>query len=222
MKKIIPIFIVLALLIVAGFGFFIYKNEQEKNKEKWKVEIIHEYINVRDKAATDSTVIGKAYQGNVYNVLSVNLDHPAYVWYEIEYRKGQSGWIASERNIPYVKEYNNPHFKENNEDKTVEDTYEIDYINPVVRYFENEYHTHDINSIKYDHLEIEEESKYEITNKVYVEECKTYRNFWIQYIVTDSFGNTTKKVQKIIFEVEPDTKGMPSLGEIRKSLCQSP
>ena len=108
MKKIIPIFFILALLIVAGFGIFIYKNEQEKNKVRWKVEILHEYINVRDKASTDSTVIGKAYQGNVYNVLSVNLDHHAYVWYEIEYRKGQIGWIASERNIPYVKEYNNP------------------------------------------------------------------------------------------------------------------
>ena len=128
MKKWVVAFFIFVFLIIGAFVFMIYKNESEKNKISWKVEIIHEYINVRDKASTDSTVIGKAYQGNVYPVISVNLDHPSYVWYEIEYRKGQSGWIASERNIPYVKEYNNPHFKENNEDKTVEDTYEIDYI----------------------------------------------------------------------------------------------
>jgi hypothetical protein len=222
MKKILPIFFVLALLIVAGFGVFIYKEEQERNKIKWKVEIIHEYVNVRDASNTNSTIIGKAVQGNVYPVLSVNLDHPSYVWYEIEYRKGQSGWIASERNFPYVKEYNNPNFKPDEDNNSVEDTYEIDYVNPVVKYYESIYYTHDINSITYDHLEIEEESKYEITDKIYVEQCKTYRNFWIQYVVTDSFGNTTKKVQKIVFEVEPDIKGMPSLGEIRNNLCQSP
>lgn len=222
MKKILPIFFILALLIVAAFGIFIYKNEQEKNKIKWKVEITKEYINVRDEPNTSSTVIGKAPQGNIYPVLSVNLDHPSYVWYEIEFRKGQSGWIASERNFPYVKEYNNPNFKADSDNSTVEDTYEIDYINPIVKYYDAIYHTHDIDSITYDHLEIEEESKYEITNKIYVEECKTYRNFWIQYIVTDSFGNTTKKVQKIVFEVEPNTKGMASLGEIRSKLCESP
>lgn len=222
MKKWVAVFFIFVFLIIGAFVFMIYKNESEKNKKTWKVEIIHEYINVRDKASTDSTVIGKAYQGNVYPVISVNLDHPSYVWYEIEYRKGQSGWIASERNIPYVKEYNNPNFKPDEENGSVEDTYEIDYVNPVVKYYESEYHTHDIDTITYDHLEIEEESKYEITNKIYVEECSSYRNFWIQYIVTDSFGNTTKKVQKIVFEKEPSTKGMPSLSEIRTKLCESP
>ena len=222
MKKILPIFFVLALLIVAAFGAFIYKEEQERKKIKWKVEITHEYVNVRDAANTSSTIIGKAVQGNVYPVLSVNLDHPSYVWYEIEYRKGQSGWIASERNFPYVKEYNNPNFKPDENNSSVEDTYEIDYVNPVVKYYQDAYYTHDITSITYDHLDIEEESEYEITDKIYIEECKSYHNFWIQYIVTDSFGNTTKKVQKIVFEVEPDTEGMPSLGEIRTKLCQSP
>lgn len=222
MKKWVGVFFVFVFLIIGAFGFMIYKNEVEKNKIKWQVEIIHEYINVREKADTSSTVIGKAYQGNIYTVLSINLDHPNYVWYEIEYRKGLSGWIASERNIPYVKEYNNPNFKAEDENGTVEETYEIDYVNPVVKYFENEYYVHDIDAITYDHLEIEEDSEYEITNVIYVEECTTYRNFWIQYIVTDSFGNTTKKVQKIIFEKEPDTKDMPSLAEIRTKLCESP
>lgn len=224
MKKIIIIFFILAILIIAGFVGFVYVNEKDKNQIKWKVEITKEYINVRDAADTSSTVIGKAYQGNIYPVLSVNLDHHAYVWYEIEYRKGQSGWIASERNFPYVKEYNNPNFKENKEENnsTVEETYEIDYVNPIVKYYESEYYTHDINTINYDHLEIEEDSKYEITNKVYVEDCKSYRNFWIQYIVVDEFGNTTKKVQKIVFEKEPNTKDLPSLSEIRSKLCESP
>lgn len=219
MKKWVATFFVLVIIMIAGFGIFVFMNEKEKNKIRWKVEIIHEYINVRDNPSTDSTVIGKAPQGNIYNVLSVNLDHPSYVWYEIEYRKGMSGWIASERNIPYVKEYNNPNYKD---DEDAQESYEIDYINPVIKYFDDKYYTYDINSISYDHLEIEDDSEYEITNKLYVEECINYRNFWIQYIVKDSFGNTSKKVQRIVFEVEPDSKGMASLSEIRNKLCQSP
>jgi len=219
MKKIMPIFLILAILIIAAFGVFIYQKEQERKKVRWQVEIIHEFINVRDNPTTDSNVIGKAYQGNVYNVLSVNLEHHAYVWYEIEYRKGQSGWIASERNIPYVKEYNNPNFSSEDEAK---ESYEIDYVKPVIKYYDAVYNTYDIDSISYEHLEIEEESEYEITHKIYVEECTTYRNFWIQYIVTDAFNNTTKKVQKITFEVEPDTSNLPSLAEIRSKLCESP
>ena len=200
LKKIFWLIIILAI-IGAGvyFGYSIYQD-----KKAWKVEITTEYINVRDDHnVSKSEKIGKVYNGEKYKVLEIYLDDSKYVWYKIKVNKDLTGWISSGRSFPYVNEINNPNVK----DEEVEENYEIDYQSPVVKFEDNVYLVYDINSINYDHLKIEEKNKYTIEHKVYYEEKpedSDIPQYWIQYIVKDEAGNTTKKVQKIEFDVDPD------------------
>ena len=201
LKKIFWLIILLAFIIAGGvIGFKFYQDAHA-----WKIEIITEYINVRDNHEINSkNQIGKVLMGEKYKVLDIYLDDDKYVWYKIKVNKDVTGWISSNRNNAYVKEYNNPNVGDNTEEsyKKV-----IDYTYPKVKYKEDVYRVYDIKSISYDHLTIEEENKYTITHKVFYEEHPTDTDipqYWIQYIVTDEAGNTTKKVQKIEFDVEPN------------------
>ncbi|MDE6284138.1 MAG: SH3 domain-containing protein, partial [Bacilli bacterium] len=188
-------------------GFFIYKKIDE-DKKAWKIEIINETINVREEHGLYEYKVGEVKEGEVYKVLDFYADDPRYVWYKIELRNGMIGWVSSGRKNAYVKEINNPN--------DIAD-YEIDYAKPIIRYFDEDYIVYDLNSINYNHLEIEEASEYTITHKVYYEEHPTDRKepqYWIKYIVTDSYGNTESKIQRIIFTIEPDRSEVLDFSEM--------
>ena len=170
----------------------------------WKVIIAIDEVNVRKEHSLYEAKLATVYKDEKFKVLEIYLDDPRYVWYKIEYSKGATGWIASGRNNPYVEEINNPNYQTDN---NVDENYQMDYKKPVVKFDNNVYMVYDINSISYKHLTIEDASSYTIEHQIYYEEHPKDTNipqYWIQYIVTDAFGNVTKKVQQIIFDVEPD------------------
>lgn len=191
----ITIPIVLAIIIIVAFITQIVVD----NANAWKVEITNDYVNVRKDHSVYETQIDKVYKGDTYKIIEIYLDDPNYVWYKIELDGGSEGWIASGRNEPYVKEINNPN-------ASSEEDYFVDYKKPILRFFEDTYKTESIDTITLDHLEIIEDSEYEVTYEVYKEEEPIDvpgPQYWIQYTVVDAFDNKTVKVQRIEFEITP-------------------
>ena len=187
--------IVLAIIIIVAFITQIVVD----NANAWKVEITNDYVNVRKDHSVYETQIDKVYKGDTYKVIEIYLDDPNYVWYKIELDGGSEGWIASGRNEPYVKEINNPN-------ASSEEDYFVDYKKPILRFFEDTYKTESVDTITLDHLEIIEDSEYEVTYEVYKEEEPIDvpgPQYWIQYTVVDAFDNKTVKVQRIEFEITP-------------------
>ena len=200
LKKLFWTIVIVA--IVGGIGYFSYS--LIKDHYAWKVEIAISELNVHDKHNIYENKIGVVYEGEKYTVKEIYLKDKRYVWYKIKFGKNKIGWIASGRNNPYVKEINNPDAKD---DYDVGESYQLDYKKPVVKFADNVYEVYDLKSINYDHLTIEEASEYKIEHKVYYEEHPVDTDvpqYWIQYIVTDAAGNVTKKVQQIVFDIEPD------------------
>ena len=191
----ITIPIVLAIIIIVAFITQIVVD----NANAWKVEITNDYVNVRKDHSVYETQIDKVYKGDTYKIIEIYLDDPNYVWYKIELDGGSEGWIASGRNEPYVKEINNPN-------ASSEEDYFVDYKSPILRFFEDTYKTESIDTIALDHLEIIEDSEYEVTYEIYKEEEPQDvpgPQYWIQYTVVDAFDNKTVKVQRIEFEINP-------------------
>ncbi len=204
MKK-FYVFIMIALLmfltVKAGIKIM-------KNNKKWQVEILEDYINVRTKPTVASEAVAKAIKGDKYYVIDVNLDDVNYVWYEINY-KGDNHWIASDREIPYVRELHNPKYK---------NSANVEYKKPVILDLEEEYVVKDLASIKYDHFEVKDDSDYKITHEVFYEDKseETGRpQFWIRYKVTDEYGNQNMKTQKIKFYVVPGKDEVKGIYELK-------
>ena len=195
MKNILICLVILVIIFGGGGGYFYIKNIREearieKIKEGWYVEITEEYINIRDNSHTNANILGKALNGEVYEVLDMNFDNSAYFWYKIEY-KGKEAWIASKRSKPYVNDVNNP----------------TDILTPIIKYHEDIYKVVSINDINYKHLEvIEDRDDYEITHVVYHEyKPKEFKDqYWILYTIKDAAGKSSSKLQKIEFEEKPN------------------
>lgn len=202
-KKII-IFVLLVLLILTG----LVVNKIITNNKAWRLEVTNNFINVRSKPNQYAMKLGQVKKGKKYTILEMDYDDPNYVWYKIDYEKKQDCWIASSRLEPYVKEYNNP--KNKSEDNTISD-----YQKPIIKYRELEYTTKNINTINYDHLEIIENTEYKITHTVYYEEKEPIEDsqYWINYEVIDAFDNKSKKLQKIVFEENPSPEEVKPFSE---------
>ena len=192
-KIVIIIFIILIFILIFTIGSAIIENARA-----WKIEITNEYINVRENHSVYDLQIDTVYQGEKYKVLDIYLDNPNYIWYKIKVGYNE-GWVASDRNEPYVKEYNSPYALEENPDI-------VDYASPILKFYDDTYKTKSIDTITLDHLEIIDDSDYEVTYEIYKEEEPIDMpgpQYWIQYTVIDSFGNKTVKVQRIEFEIAP-------------------
>lgn len=209
MKKIKLLIILLFIGAFIGGGVYVFLKIKE-DKEAWKIEILSETLNVREEHGLYEYKVGVVSQGEIYKVIDFYDEDPRYVWYKIKLKNGTIGWVSSGRKNPYVKEENNPNGIK---------AYEIDYAKPIIRYFEEDYIVYDINSITYDHLEIEEASTYTIEHKIYYEEHPTDRKepqYWIKYIVTDKYGNSASKIQRIIFTIEPSREEVLDFSERNK------
>ena len=196
-KKVIVLVCFLGLLSFGGYKVYKYIDNEKK---AWKVEIINDFINVRDDKTIWTKKIGEVKKGEIYKVLDIYLDDNTYVWYKISLRKDESGWISSPRKEASVTEINNPNAQDYSEGI-------VDYSKPIIKFYTNDYYTHDIDSINTDHLEIIEDSKYTINYEVYFEEHPKDRNtpqYWIKWMVEDANGYKSSKVQRVIFEVNPD------------------
>lgn len=197
MKKVIVLVCFLGLLSFGGYKVYKYIDNEKK---AWKVEIINDFINVRDDKTIWTKKIGEVKKGEIYKVLDIYLDDNTYVWYKISLRKDESGWISSPRKEASVTEINNPNAQDYSEGI-------VDYSKPIIKFYTNDYYTHNIDSINTDHLEIIEDSKYTVNYEVYFEEHPKDRNtpqYWIKWMVEDANGYKSSKVQRVIFEVNPD------------------
>ena len=199
-KKIGKLFILLfVLLVIGGAGYFTYSKISEQNRIKkikkgWYVEIKSDFINLRSDCNASSKKIGEVKKGEIYKVLDVNLETPGFFFYQIRVDKKTTGWIAStieeKSGKPYAKNFNNT----------------IDFKTPTIKFFEDEYQVYSIDKIKYDHLEVDDDSKdWTITSEVYheLDPVNDKDQYWIKYTVTDKTGKHSSKVQRIIFDVKP-------------------
>ena len=114
MKKAFTIFLILAALSGIGYGVKIFlakQNEEqriEEAKKGWHVEVLTEYINVREKPDRYSREMSKVYQGDIYKVIENDLSDPNLYWYLVEFNDGSTGWIANNTSGTYLKDNNNP------------------------------------------------------------------------------------------------------------------
>ncbi len=206
LRKGVKVFLVIVVLIV---GIFIYYKVDQK---KWKIEVISKEINYRSDHDANSNLIGKVRKGSKFKVLEVYLDDPYFIWYKVK-RNMSTGWIASDRYDPYVKEINSPNSE-------VKEATVVDYNPPVLRFFDDVYYVKDIESINYDHLEVTDDSSYHLSHVVYYEEHPEDTDipqYWIQYIAEDEAGNKASKIQKIVFENEPAPNKVKNFDEIKNS-----
>lgn len=193
----------LLLILLGGLGgiFYFFYDLYITETTTWRISITNDYINVREDHFATSNAIGQVKKNQTYEVLEFYNEDSKFVWYYIEHDGKNGGWVASSRDLPYVKEINNPVREEN----VVEE--EIDYRSPVIRYYDTIYYASSLDKITYDHLEIEEDSEYDLSHIVYYEakpKDSETPQWWILYTAVDKFENSGTKLQRIIFDVEPD------------------
>lgn len=206
MKKAFTLFLIFLALAGAGYGVktVIDKKQEEKRiekiKEGWHVEILTEYINVREKPDRYSYSPSTVKKGEVYEVVENDLSDPNLYWYLVKFKNGTTGWIANNTSGTYLKDNNNPN----------------DIAIPIIKFKEDEYHVVSIDDIKYDHLLTwDDKDDFEITHTIYheVDRAKDINQYWIKYTITDKSGKHSSKTQKIIFEITPSEEEVTSFLE---------
>ena len=204
MKNFMVCFLIL-IIIFGGVGGYMYFKKIKEDarieeiKKGWYIEVTSEYINVRTDANTSSETIGKALEGEVYEVLDINLNSNSYYWYKIDFN-GEEAWVASHKKKPYVNDVNNP----------------TDIATPVIKYYDDVYKVVSINDINYKHLEVvEDREDYKITHIVYHEYVPSEfkDQYWILYTITDASGKSSSKLQKIEFEERPNEEEVVDFSE---------
>lgn len=134
----------------------IYSETIIQANSDFQIEVINDYINIRESANTESSILGEVTKGDIYNVLDI-YGGQNYIWYKINY-KNQIGYIASSRETPYVKETYNDKLVVNifctQEENSCADLLEF-----ITRYQKNTKHSFLIN-----YLDINDEHNNEIFN----------------------------------------------------------
>lgn len=106
--------IILICALIIGFIYLIFTPHNGKNitlsygnirdESVPQIEIITDYINIRESKNTNSTILGEVKRGDIYTILSEEED-TYYNWYEIETSNNIRGFIAGKSNgVDYVKE----------------------------------------------------------------------------------------------------------------------
>jgi len=101
-KKIILIIILLIITLVLS-GLLIYKKldkqeeviiqTNERNEYVEQLEIINDYINIRESNDSTSELLGKVYKGEIYTILET-LEDDYYIWCKIKTNNDITGYIA--------------------------------------------------------------------------------------------------------------------------------
>lgn len=205
MKKFL-IFLLIIGILVGGyiFGSEVIKNIKFNNiKKGWHVEIVNDYINVREKPDRYSNSYQKVKKGEIYEVLDINLESTNHFWYKIQIDKKTTGWIANPRTETYLIDHNNPE----------------DIATPTITLSEKEYSINSIDDINYDHLTLwDDREGYEVTHIVYheVNFKENKDQYWIKYTITDKAGKSSSKTEKIYFTVKPNEKDVVDFSNYTK------
>ena len=207
MKKFIIFLIVVAVIGAGVGGYLFYKKKSEESriakiKEGWHIEVLIDYINVRDEATSLSDRLGKVKKGEVYKVLDLvnkKKEKECY-WYKIELKNGKEGYVCnpkSDKATRYLEDHNDPN----------------DIYTPKISYKEDVYKVKNIDSITYDHLNLwDDHDDYKVTHQVYHEKGKCdwksdgIEKYWIKYTITDATDKSASTTQRIEFEEKPEEK----------------
>ena len=109
--------------IILTISFFLKSDVEQTNLRddtKNQIEIITDYINIREMQDVSSDILGKVYRGEIYTILSENTDSK-YKWLEIETSNGIRGYISGIED--YVKRLN---IENNENNQNLTDTPTID------------------------------------------------------------------------------------------------
>lgn len=131
-KGYLPIFIIIFAIGLICFSsvYNDYKNNYDdyenngviRNSTVPQIEIITDYINIRDGKSINSKILGKVYYGEIYNIISED-EKSSYNWYEIETSSGIKGYIAGRNNaVNYVRELEITNIDTNEEEPKKEET----------------------------------------------------------------------------------------------------
>ncbi len=194
MKKMKIIVCFFALIVIGVLGYFLFQkymesSRNEKIKEGWHIEVVNEYIKVRQEPDQNSAPLGEVTKGNVYKVDDYE-NHNGNFWYHVEYEKDKWGWVANPLGKDYLTDTNN----------------EDDIKAPTIKFNEDTYFVNSIDDITYDHLTVTDDKPgVTVESKVYheVDEAQNKDQYWILYIATDTVGKQAKKVQRIEFNKKP-------------------
>ena len=105
------IIIIISILIIELISIIVicFKNNNDIYKETiiqvnsdFQIKVINKYINIRSSSNLESKVLGSVNKGDIYNVLDIS-NTEKHIWYKINY-KGKTGYIASPKEEPYIKE----------------------------------------------------------------------------------------------------------------------
>jgi LAS superfamily LD-carboxypeptidase LdcB len=191
-KKVLQIIVVTIIILCAvnAYIFILQFIKRENIKKGWHVEIITNFINIREEADQKSEKIGKVRENNIYKVLDIYLENNEYYFYKIEISDTKVGWIANDKKTEsYLKDINNPN----------------DIATPTIRVSNKTYNVESIADIDYNHLDVwDDKEDYVINHEIYYEFLSTQKKYWIIYTITDAAGKTNSTIQEITFLNEPD------------------
>lgn len=103
-KKKIILIIILLILTLLLIGLLVLKNgdinnsekivqTNERDETKEQVEIVNDYINIREENDSQSKLLGEVHKGEIYTILDKKEDD-YYTWCQIETSNGIKGYIA--------------------------------------------------------------------------------------------------------------------------------
>lgn len=116
MKKKIILIIILSIIIITQIISILFLNKKEviqtneRDQKVLQVEIINDYIKIRDDPSFKSNILGQVKKGEIYTVIDkkeaeTTEEETQYYWYEIETTNKIRGYIAGKyENTDYVKE----------------------------------------------------------------------------------------------------------------------
>lgn len=205
MKKFFVFILIVGIIVLGYFSVtkFLAAQELKNLKDGWYVEIVNEYINIREKPDRYSNSYSKVHKGEVYKVLDINLENKNNFWYHIQIDKKKTGWIANPRTEKYLIDHNNP----------------SDIAIPIIKLSGKEYRVNSIKDISYDHLTLwDDREGYEVTHIVYHEykAKEDVDQYWIKYTITDKAGKSSSKTEKIFFTITPDEKDVVDFSKYTK------
>ena len=203
-SRVFLVIIFIVIIGIAGYIFYQKKNEEKRIaeiKKGWYIEVVNDYINVRDEANSTSVRISKVKKGEVYKVLDLvnkKKEKECY-WYHIELKNGETGYVCNPKGdnakIKYLNDFNDPN----------------DLYTPKISYKESVYKVSNIDSITYDHLDLwDDHDDYKVTHKVYHEKEKCdsksdgVEKYWIKYTITDGTDKSASTTQRIEFSEKPE------------------
>ena len=110
-KVLFLLFLAILTLNITGCG----KEETKKNTETYKIgrsnkkddtklqiKVIIDKINIREEPSASSEKLGEVEKGSIFTVLEYKEDE-RFIWFKIETENHISGYIASDKESPYVE-----------------------------------------------------------------------------------------------------------------------